>query len=157
MIGAILALPIAVYAQEATVSGTVTDSTGGVLPGVVVRALHEASGNTFEAVTDVTGGFRLPVRVGVYKLTAELQGFSTVAQSGVELLVGQQVVITFQMVPSAVQESVTVTGEAPLVDTTTSRLGGNIDPRQMRELPLNGRNWVDLTMLTPGSRRQRGE
>src|SRR5919106_1464233 len=152
VIGAILALPIATYAQEATVSGTVTDSTGGVLPGVVVRALHEASGNTFEAVTDATGGYRLPVRVGVYKLTAELQGFSTVAQSGVELLVGQQVVITFQMVPSAVQESVTVTGEAPLVDTTTSRLGGNIDPRQMRELPLNGRNWVDLTMLAPGSR-----
>jgi hypothetical protein len=152
VIGAILALPMATYAQESTVSGTVTDSTGGVLPGVVVRALHEASGNTFEAVTDATGGFRLPVRVGVYKLTAELQGFSTVAQSGIELLLGQQVVISFQMVPSAVQESVTVTSEAPLVDTTSSSLGGNIDPRQMRELPLNGRNWVDLTMLTPGSR-----
>ena len=152
VICAMFALPLAAHAQEATVSGTVTDSTGGVLPGVVVRALHEASGNTFEAVTDAAGAYRLPVRVGVYKLMAELQGFSTVAQNGVELLVGQQVVITFQMVPSAVQESVTVTGEAPLVDTTTSRLGGNIDPRQMRELPLNGRNWVDLTMLTPGSR-----
>src|ERR1700752_3353297 len=109
VITAVFLLPCAVHAQEATVSGTVSDSTGGVLPGVVVRALHEASGNTFEAVTDAAGAYRLPVRVGLYKITAELQGFSTVERSGVELLVGQQIVVTFQLVPSAVQESVTVT------------------------------------------------
>jgi len=57
------------------------------------------------------------------------------------------------MAPSTVQESVTVTGEAPLVDTTTSTLGGNIDKRQMQDLPINGRNWMDLAMLAPGSRQ----
>ena len=73
---AILALPIIGYAQEeATVSGTVTDSTGGVLPGVTVTAVHEASGNTFEAVTDERGGFRLPVRVGTFRISAQLAGF----------------------------------------------------------------------------------
>ena len=57
------------------------------------------------------------------------------------------------MAPSTMQESVTVTGEAPLVDTATSTLGGNIDPRQMQELPINGRNWMDLAILAPGSRQ----
>ncbi len=62
IIGALLAVPGMGSAQEATLSGTVTDSTGGVLPGVTVTALHETTGNTFIAVTDQRGGFRLPVR-----------------------------------------------------------------------------------------------
>ena len=53
---------------------------------------------------------------------------------------------------SGVQETVTVTGEAPLIDTTSSNIASNIDPRQMQDLPLNGRNWMDLTLLSPGSR-----
>ena len=61
---AIALMPLAASAQEATISGTVTDSSGGVLPGVTVTALHEASGNTFLAVTDERGEFRLPVRTG---------------------------------------------------------------------------------------------
>jgi hypothetical protein len=67
--------------------------------------------------------------------------------------VGQTVVVNLQMTPATVQETVTVTAETPLVDTTTSKVGANIDPRQMQELPLNGRNWMDLTLLAPGARR----
>jgi len=156
MTGALLALPVTGYAQEAVVSGAVTDSTGAVLPGVTVTAVHEASGNTFEAVTDERGAFRLPVRVGTYRLTVQLAGFATVTRSGLELLVGQQAVFNLQMAPSGVEESVTVTGETPLVDTTSSTIGGNIDPRQMQELPLNGRNWMDLALLAPGSKRNDG-
>ena len=152
VVGAILALPLRAYAQEATLSGTVTDATGGVMPGVTVTAVHETSGNTFVAVTDERGAFRLPVRIGVYRVTAELPGFATVTRTGLELLVGQQAVVSLQMAPSGVQESVTVTGEAPLIDLTQSSVGGNIDPRQMQELPVNGRNWQDLAMLAPGSR-----
>ena len=153
IVGAILALlPVTGYAQEAIVSGTVTDSTGGVLPGVTVTALHQESGNTFVAVTDERGNYRLPVRTGIFRLTVELSGFATLVRS-LELLVGQQAVVNLQMGPASVQESVTVTGEAPLVDTTKSSLTSNIDPRQMQELPVNGRNWVDLTMLAPGSRQ----
>ena len=74
---AILMLPGAAYAQEASLTGTVTDSTGGVLPGVTVRALHEATGNTFDTMTDGRGAYRIPARIGVYKITAELQGFTT--------------------------------------------------------------------------------
>jgi Carboxypeptidase regulatory-like domain/TonB dependent receptor-like, beta-barrel len=153
VIGGTAALPLTGYAQEATVLGTVTDTTGGVLPGVTVRALHEASGNTFEAVTDERGAYRLPVRTGVYRMTAELAGFATATRGDLELLVGREAVVNLQMTPSTVQESVTVTGEAPLIDVTQSELSGNIDPRQMQELPLNGRNWMDLTLLAPGNRQ----
>ena len=68
-------------------NGTVTDATGGVLPGVIVRALHQASGNSFESVTDDLGNYRLLVRVGVYQIAAELAGFTTVNRSALELLV----------------------------------------------------------------------
>jgi hypothetical protein len=64
--------------------------------------------------------------------------------------------VNVQLAPSTVQETVTVTGEAPLVDTSTSRVGTNIDPRQTELLPLNGRNWMDLTLLAPGARRNEG-
>ena len=148
----ILTVPAVGYAQEAVLSGTVTDSTGGVLPGVTVQAQHEATGNTFEAVTDARGSYRMPVRIGIYKITTQLQGFNTATRTGVELLVGQTAVINLQMSPSGVAESVTVTGQSPLVDTTTSSLGGNIDQRQVTELPSNGRNWMSLALLAPGNR-----
>ena len=119
-VGAMLALPVLAHAQEATLSGRVSDTTGGALPGVTVRAVHEASGNSFEAVTDARGAYRLAVRVGAYRLTAELAGFAPVTRT-VELLVGQQAVVNLQMGVSGVQESVTVTGEAPLFDVTQPR------------------------------------
>jgi len=153
LVAAMLAIPVAGYAQqEAVLSGTVSDTTGGVLPGVVVRAVHEATGNSFETVTDSGGVYQLAVRVGTYRVTAELAGFTAVTQTGLEVLVGQQVVANVQMRPATLQETVTVTGEAPLVDVTRSRTSGNIDPRQMQELPVQGANWMNLTMLAPGSR-----
>jgi hypothetical protein len=155
IIGALLAVPGMGSAQEATLSGTVTDSTGGVLPGVTVTALHETTGNTFIAVTDQRGGFRLPVRTGAIRITMELSGFATATRT-IELLLGQTAVVNLQMAPSTVQESVTVTGEAPLIDVSSSTVSGNIDPRQMQELPVNGRNWQDLSLLAPGSRANAG-
>src|ERR1041385_3632029 len=73
-------LPLGAFAQEATLSGTVTDSTGGVLPGGTITATHTATGNTFVAVTDEKGGYRIPVRVGMFKVDAELPGFGTVTR-----------------------------------------------------------------------------
>src|SRR5438045_6289735 len=112
LLGSVLALPAAGYGQEAVLSGTVTDATGGVLPGVTIRAVHEATGNSFEAVTDQRGAYRIPVRIGGYVITAELAGFTTVTRRGVELLVGETAAIDLQMRPSAVQETVTVTAES---------------------------------------------
>src|SRR5919198_986324 len=149
----ILAAPS--YGQEATFTGTATDSTGGVLPGVTITATHEATGNIFTTVTDERGEFRMPVRVGAYAIKAELSGFSTVNRT-VQILIGQTATVDMQLAPSTVQETVTVTGEAPLVDTRGSTVAANIDPRQVEQLPLNGRNWMDLTLLAPGARRNEG-
>ena len=146
----ILALPITASAQEATLTGQVTDATGAVLPGVVVRAIHEATGTTTEVVTDGRGGFRIPTRIGSHQITAELAGFTTVTRTGLSLSVGQEVVVNLQMSPSTVQETVTVTGEAPLVNPTSTRVSGVVNTRQIEELPLNGRNFFDLTLLAKG-------
>jgi Carboxypeptidase regulatory-like domain/TonB dependent receptor len=151
LVCAILALPGIGYAQEAVLNGTVTDSTGAVLPGVTVTAVLEATGNIFEAVTDSRGTYTIPVRVGAYRIKAELQSFTTVTRTGVQLLVGQTVTINLQMAPGGVAETVMVTGESPLINTTTSSLGGNIDSRQVAEMPVAARNWMALTMLAPGS------
>ena len=152
VLGMIFALPAIGYAQDSVMTGTVTDSTGAVLPGVTVTATNVESGNTFVAVTDERGNFRLPVRIGNYRIVAELTGFATVNRT-TQMLVGQTSVVNFQLAPSTLQETVTVTGETPLVNTATSSIGANIDPRQMSELPLNGRNWMDLSLLAPGARR----
>ncbi|HEY3160854.1 MAG TPA: TonB-dependent receptor [Vicinamibacterales bacterium] len=152
----VLAVPGVVHAQEATVTGTITDSTGGVLPGVTVTATNEESGNTFVAVTDGEGRFRLPLRIGSYRIAAELAGFATVTRTGLQMQVGQLATVNLQMAPSNLSETLTVTGEAPLINTTMSTAASNIDQRQMQELPLNGRNWLDLTLLAPGSRANQG-
>lgn len=152
VLGMVVALPAVGYAQDSVMTGTVTDSTGAVMPGVTVTATNVDSGNTFVAVTDERGNFRLPVRIGNFRITAELTGFSTVNRTA-QMLVGQTNIVNFQLAPSTLQETVTVTGETPLVNTATSSVGANIDPRQMSELPLNGRNWMDLSLLAPGARR----
>ena len=73
-----------------------------------------------------------------------MPGFGNVNRQGIELLVGQQVVVNVQMSPATLQESITVSAEAPLLDITSSSLGGNVDPRQTQELPVNGRDWMAL-------------
>jgi len=152
VLSAMVALPVAAFAQEATITGTISDSTGGILPGVSITAVHEASGNTFEAVTNERGTFRMAVRAGVYQINARLPGFGAVMRRELEILVGQQATVNLQMSPAALQESVTVTEEAPLISTTTSSIGGNVDPRQTQELPVNGRDWLSLSTLAPGMR-----
>jgi len=151
VVAVLMMLPVTAFAQEATIVGSVSDSTGGVLPGVTIKAVHDATGNSFETVTDSRGQYRLPVRTGAFHLTAALQGFAAPART-FELLLGQEATVNLVMAPSTLQESVTVTGDSPLVDFNQSKLGGNIDPRQMQELPVNGRNWQDLAILSPGSR-----
>src|SRR5438132_8150124 len=105
VIGAILMLPVSGHAQESTVSGTVTDPTGAVIPGVMVTATHTETGNKFEALTDERGGYRLLVRVGNYRITAGLPGVGTVNRN-IEVLIGQTVVGNREMMPSTVAETV---------------------------------------------------
>ena len=137
--------------QQATVRGTVVDPSKSVVPGVTITAAEISSGRRYVAVTDAHGEYQLTnIEPGRYKLQAEIDGFATVVIPEVELLVGQNATIPFVLKVAALEESLTVTGESPLVDTTSSQVAGNIDRRQMAELPLQGRNWQELSLLVKG-------
>ncbi len=140
-----------VFAQEATIIGTVTDATKGALPGATVTATSLANGRIFSDVTNERGDYRIVgVPAGRYKVQAELSGFATVVVPDVELLVGQNRTVPFAMQVASLSETLTVTGEAPLVDVSSSQVAGNVDRRQMEELPLQGRNWMELAMQVKG-------
>ena len=131
--------------------GTVVDPSKSVVPGVTVTAIEISSGRQYVAVTDERGEYQLPnVDPGRYKLQAAIDGFATVVIPEVDLLVGQNATILFVLKVAALEESLTVTGETPVVDTTSTQLAGNIDRRQMAELPLQGRNWQELSLLVKG-------
>jgi carboxypeptidase family protein len=142
----------AAHAQtEASVVGTVTDETKSVLPGVTITATDLATGRQFVGVTDTRGDYRLAsMTASRYRIQAELTGFTTVVLPDVELLVGQSRTVPFVLKVATVEETLTVTGEAPLVDTRSAAVAGNVDRRQMEELPISGRNWIELAMLVKG-------
>jgi hypothetical protein len=118
------------FAQEASVTGTVADDTKAVLPGVTVTAVDLSNGAQFVSVSDVRGEYRLlQMPPGHYRLHAELTGFTSVIIPDIQLLVGQNAVVPFALKVAQVNETVTVTGEAPLVDTASSQVAGNVSRR----------------------------
>jgi hypothetical protein len=138
-------------AQEASIAGTVVDETKAVLPGVTITATSLATGRVMTAVSDERGEYRIRgIAPGGYKVEAELSGFATVILPDVELLVGQNRTIPFSMRVASLSETLTVTGETPLVDISSTQVGGNVDRRQMEALPLQGRNWMELAMQVRG-------
>lgn len=140
------------FAQtEASLVGTILDEQKAVMPGVNVTATDIGTGRAFTSVSDERGAYRIPGMVaGRYKVQAELTGFATVVFPDVELLVGQSRTLPFVLKVATLAESVTVTSEAPLVDTRSATVSGNVDRRQMEELPISGRNWIELAMLVKG-------
>ena len=138
--------------QNATVLGIVADESQGVLPGSTVTATELSTGVQSVAVVEADGRYRFTnLAPGRYKFRIELQGFSTVELTDVELLVGQNVTVPrVAMKVATLQETITVTSQAPLVNTTSSQVAGNIDRRQMAELPLQGRNWQELSLMVKG-------
>lgn len=135
----------------AEIAGTVTDESGAVLPGVTVTAVHIDTGQTRTAVTEGAGTYLITaLPVGHYRISTELSGFRGVVHEDVLLEIGNSLRLDVKMQVATVQESVTVSGEAPLVDTTKSDLTGRINQRQVEDLPLSGRNWMNLAALAPG-------
>ncbi len=128
--------------------GHVTDEQGGALPGVSVEARGPAFQGVRSNVTDASGAYRLILLPpGVYKVTASLQGFAR-AESTVTVSLGRTATGDFRLRPAATAE-VVVTGEAPLVDETSTTIGAAIDSRQIRSLPA-GRNYTSIVQISPG-------
>src|SRR5215471_5383083 len=135
-----------------TILGVVKDSTGAVVPGVSVTMVNEETSLTRSVITGENGAFSAPaLPVGHYTIRVELAGFRTQTQRGLILEVAQELVVNPTLEVGAVtQQEVLVNAEAPVVNTTSSTLGSVVNEQSMSDLPLNGRNYVDLTMLQPG-------
>jgi len=135
----------------ATILGIVTDSSGGVLPGVSITITHVDTSQTRTMTSDEGGRYRVPLLPpGRYEMTAQLSGFQTVRRSGITVTVGQEALVNLQMPIGNLTESVTVEGAAPLVETTTSTLSHVVNEQQLGALPLNGRDFSQLVLLQPG-------
>jgi len=146
-----LTAPLFAQAVTGTILGTITDSTGGVMPGATVTLKHEGTGLTRTVVTDAAGEFTAPaLPTGKYTLAAELSGFKTMTLSNIDVGVDQRVRINVHLEIGAVSESVTITGSSPLVQISSSELGTTVSEEQIKTLPLNGRNFVNLTRTVPG-------
>ncbi len=140
------------FAQYGQIEGTVVDATGAVLPGAAVTATNEETGVFRSSVADAGGGYRLPALLpGPYTVTAELSGFSTVQATGVILSIQQTIVMDMELALAQVEEMVTVTGAAPLLDTRRSDISTSVSDLQIQDLPVASRRWVDLALLTPGT------
>ena len=137
--------------DTATVTGTVRDSTGAVLPNATVHATETDTGTSVSATSDNGGNYVItPLKIGRYSMSAEAQGFQTETRRNVVLDVQQNLRLDFQLHVGSVNQTAEVTGEAPLLETETASLGDVVSAQQVEELPLNGRRYTDLAELTSG-------
>src|SRR5438128_9791111 len=137
--------------STATILGTVRDISGALVPGVSITVKHTESGLTRSVVSSERGGYNVPLLpVGAYEINATMPGFKRQVRSGINLVVGQEAVVDLTLEVGANAEQVTVTEEAPLVNTTTSSTSGVITEQQVKELPLNGRSFDQLITLNVG-------
>jgi Carboxypeptidase regulatory-like domain len=146
-------LSVVVIAQVTTADlvGTVRDSSGAVIAGAKVVLANDATGVNRTVTSDQSGNYSfIGLQPGRYTLNVEQQGFRKLAQSGIELQVNQRAQVDVALQVGAVGETVEITGSAPLLESQSSVLGSVIQERQVQDLPLNGRNFVQLAVLSPG-------
>ena len=146
-------VPRGAYAQvtNGTISGTVTDSTGARVPGAAIEVRNVATGIVSRTATNQDGYYTIPnLVIGSYEVKAQKSGFATGVRVGIDLTVGREAVVDITIRVGQTSEQVTVTGDAPMVETTDSSVGSLIDSNVMRSVPLNGRNLQQLILLSPG-------
>jgi hypothetical protein len=142
---------LAAQGVTATIQGTVTDTSGASIPGANIQVKNTGTGATTNAQSDAAGRFRVPdLQVGDYEVQASKDGFSSLLHKGITLTVGAQDVVDFALSVGQTQTTVTVEGAVTQVETTNSTVSSLVNQSQMRELPLNGRNFEQLIQLAPG-------
>ena len=154
VVGLAFALSLPVQAQEVTaaINGVVTDPSGSAVSGATVTAKDLDRGTPWPTTTNGAGAYSLPrLPVGRYEVRVSNQGFQTAVQSPIELQLNQVAKIDFQLQVGNVSETVEVTSAAPILQTESTQLGTVLDSRTNAQLPLATRNYVQLTLLSPGS------
>ena len=150
-LGALLALPAMGQVGGATVTGTVVDTSGAVIPNTQISIKNVATGAVRTVTSNKDGFYTAPnLLPGNYEVTASCAGFSTVVHSGITLTVGGQQVLNITMQVGQLAQQVKVTSEQPNVQLATSAIGGVVDRAAIVDLPLNGRDWTQLATLQPG-------
>jgi carboxypeptidase family protein len=152
----VLTVPALVFAQASLGSGrlegNVADATGAFVPGARVTARNARTGITTAAASDANGHFVfLTLEPGSYQIEVAKQGFENVVLKDVTVNVGTTTTVRPQLAVGDVRQTVTVTAAVPLVDTKQSALSTVVDESSIRSLPLNGRNFTDFALLTPGA------
>ena len=140
------------HAQTGTITGTVRDPAGAVLPGVTITVTNTGTNAVRTFVTDERGDYNVVLLlVGIYRIQAELAGFKTVVAENIQLSVNDRLRIDLSLAIGEIAEKLIVTEAAPLVQSESSSVGNLIDNQKVVELPLNGRQFESLSQLVPGS------
>jgi hypothetical protein len=160
MAGRILLLMVAIFVpavsfaqvDQGAITGVVTDPSGAVIPGATVRLKAEATGLILEIKSNQGGNYTFsPVKIGDYTVSVSVNGFKTLTRKNLHVNAEQRVEVDLPLTPGEVSTTVTVSTEAPLLQTETSGVGQTIDTQTINDTPLNGRNWVYIAQLTAGS------
>src|SRR5207302_5171814 len=140
------------FAQQGQINGLITDSTGGVVPGVTVTATETATGFERTVVSGTNGNYVFTqMRPTSYEIKAELTGFRTFIRKGIDLQANQALTVNVSMAIGNLEESVTVAGAAATVDVTTATIAEVVDHTRIVELPINGRDAAKLVQLVAGT------
>ena len=143
-------VPLDAQVAGATLSGTIADGQGGLVPGAAVSITNIATGVMASTKTNEVGAYSVPnLNAGEYQVSASAPGFST-AVAKLTLTVGQKQELNLALMVGTLSEAVEVTSAAPLVELASSTISGNVNATTLRELPLNGRDWASLATLQPG-------
>jgi outer membrane receptor protein involved in Fe transport len=149
----LLALAVPAMAQQTTgnITGRVLDDQGAAIPGATITATSAQTGFVRTDVSDEQGIYRLnALPVGAYDVVTELQGFTRVEQKGLVVNLGQNIELNVSLKVAQIAETITVTGEAPLISTSASSVGQVVDVGRIESLPLNGRQFANLAATVPG-------
>src|SRR5262245_42904197 len=138
---------------SATLEGTITDKAQAVIKGATVTITNKATSVTRSVMTNDEGAYRFELlSAGKYSLKVTASGFAGLVTEDIELPVGRTTTLDYALNPGATSETVTVTGEVPIVDTQKTDLGLNLSPSEVTNLPLNGRDFANLAILAPGAK-----
>src|SRR5687768_15837756 len=151
---ALLCAAAPVFAQQGTaqLGGKITDAQGGALPGVTIVITNEDTGVVREIMSTSEGSYFVSQVVpGRYRIAAKLEGFKALDRRGVTLTVGQTTTLDLTMEVGGMAETLTVTGEAPLVDVTSAEIGGHISAEELNDLPAANRNYMAFVGNVPGT------
>jgi hypothetical protein len=154
LVGALWPAPALAQFETATVLGTVKDPAGAAVPGARITLRNVATGVTAHAESDLSGNYQFPnVKIGTYEVTGELSGFSKAVARDVTVSVNARQRVDLALQTGAITEEVTVEAQARLLETDSSDRGQVINRQQIVNLPLNGRAYADLALLSPGVRK----